>query len=44
MYFEVYVRLIVSSYLFFCIYFNVWYYIISHAIQNEKRLWNLHIG
>ena len=36
----IYVRLIMSGYLFFCIYFNVWYSGISHAIQNEK-LWNL---
>ena len=43
-YFHMYinVRLIMSGYPFFCIYFNVWYRI-SHAIQNEKKLWNLNI-
>ena len=33
----VYVRLIMSGYLFFCIYFNVWY---ITCYPNEK-LWNL---
>ena len=36
-YIIIYVRLIMSGYLFFCIYFSG----ISHDIQNEK-LWNLH--
>ena len=41
----IYVRLIMSSYLFFC----TWYQVsasmfgISHVVQNEK-LWNLQIG
>ena len=35
----VYVRLIMSSYLLFCIYFNVWY---ITCCPNEKKLWNLH--
>ena len=41
-YFEVYVRLIMSSYLFFFVSASM--FGIAHAIQNEKRLWNLHIG
>ena len=35
----IYVRLIMSGYLFFCIYFNVWY---ITCYSNEKKLWNIH--
>ena len=35
-----YVRLIMSSYLLFCIYFNVWYI----TFCPDEKLWNLRIG
>ena len=43
----IYVRLIMSGYLFFCIYLtcnvSTSMFGVSHAIQNEKKLWNLHV-
>ena len=36
MYILVYVRLIMSGYLFFCIYFNVWY-LVHHMLSKMRR-------
>ena len=39
----IYVRLIMSGYLFFCIYFNVWYFEVYHMLSKMRRSSGIYI-